>query len=304
MVSELLQKYIWLIQTFVKASDRGLSIEEICRKWENRFGTGYSRRTFNNHRTAIDDAFGIKIECNRSSNRYYVKYSDDVADGNAAAAWLINTFTVNNILSLGKERLSGRVSVEDIPSGHRHLTSIMDAMLDGSEIRIGYRKYTSSGKAAEYTLRPYAIKESARRWYLVAHCMEKDAVRVYGLDRITGLTTTGNEFRMPEDFDVDTLFATSYGVYLSDDKPCEIMLKASAKEAGYLRDLPLHSSQKEIGKDGEDVIFSIYVCPNTNLMMDLWRLGNRIEIISPENIRKAFAAEAAKALSIYGGSQE
>ena len=31
-------------------------------------------------------------------------------------AWLINTFTVNNMLSLGKERLSGRVAVENIQS--------------------------------------------------------------------------------------------------------------------------------------------------------------------------------------------
>ena len=64
------------------------------------------------------------------------------ADDNAETAWLINTFTVNNMLSLGKERLSGRVSVEDIPSGHRHLTSIMEAMTENREIRIQYQKYT------------------------------------------------------------------------------------------------------------------------------------------------------------------
>ncbi|MCM1178067.1 MAG: WYL domain-containing protein [Clostridium sp.] len=299
MVSELLQKYIWLIQTFVKASDRGLIIDDIISRWKDRFGSPYSRRTFNNHRLAIEEAFGIKIECNRKSNRYYIRYSDDVTDGNAEAAWLINTFTVNNMLSLGKERLSGRVSVEDIPSGHRYLTAIMDAMLDCNVLKVCYRKYTSSGEGSEYTLRPYAIKESAKRWYLVAYCVEKEAIRVYALDRIMSMGTTGTRFRMPEGFDVEELFASSYGVYLADGKPCEIVVKASLREAEYLRDLPLHKSQKEIGRDGNSVLFSIRVCINSNLLMDLWRLGSRIEIISPAEIRDAFAEEAAKASQIY-----
>ena len=50
MVTELIQKYIWLIQTFIKAGSRGLLLEEIARAWELRWGTDYSRRTFNNHR--------------------------------------------------------------------------------------------------------------------------------------------------------------------------------------------------------------------------------------------------------------
>ena len=122
MVTELLQKYIWLVQTFIRAGQNGLSLNEIEERWEDRFDTPYSRRTFNNHREAVEEVFGIRIDCNRSTNRYFVEYSEDVADENAESAWLINTFTVNNILSLGKQRLSGRVSVEDIPSGHLYLT--------------------------------------------------------------------------------------------------------------------------------------------------------------------------------------
>ena len=128
MVTELLKKYIWLVQTFIRAGEKGLSLDEISSRWEDRFDSSYSRRTFNNLREAVYEVFGIQIGCNRSTNRYFIEYSEDVSDENAETAWMINTFTVNNMLSLGKERLSGRVSVEDIPSGHRHLTSIMDAM--------------------------------------------------------------------------------------------------------------------------------------------------------------------------------
>lgn len=144
MVTELLQKYIWLVQTFIRAGENGLSLGEISDRWENRFDSTYSRRTFNNHREAVEEVFGIRIECNRSTSRYFIGSTDDITDDNAETAWLINTFTVNNMLSLGKERLSGRVSVEDIPSGHRHLTSIMEAMTENREIKIQYQKYTSA----------------------------------------------------------------------------------------------------------------------------------------------------------------
>ena len=298
MVTELLQKYIWLIQTFIRAGERGLSLQEISEKWERRFDKAYSRRTFNNHREAIEEVFGIYIDCNRSTNRYFIEYSDDVSDENAESAWLINTFTVNNILSLGKERLSGRVSVEDIPSGHRHLTSIMEAMTDSHEIRIGYKKYTSSF-SEELTLRPYAVKEYAKRWYLIAYCIERQGLRVYGLDRITSLDITGKTFKMPKRFDVDELFATSFGIYLPEGKAQTITFRTSENEARFLRDLPLHRSQEEKGKDGDMVVFSIFVCPDRNLIMEFCRYGSRIEVISPADVRSAVAEELRAAAQIY-----
>ena len=121
MVTELLQKYIWLVQTFVRAGEQGLTLGELSDRWEDRFDS--------------PEVFGIRIECNRSTNRYFIGYSKDIIDENAETAWLINTFTVNSMLALGKERLSGRIAVEDIPSGHLHLTGIMEAMTEGFACR-------------------------------------------------------------------------------------------------------------------------------------------------------------------------
>lgn len=301
MVTELLQKYIWLVQTFIRAGEYGLSLEEISDKWEGRFDNAYSRRTFNNHREAVEEVFGIRIECNRSTNRYFVAYSDDVSDENAETAWLINTFTVNNMLSLGKERLSGRVSVEDIPSGHKHLTSIMEAMTEGNEIKIEYLKYTSS-QADTYTLRPYAVKEFAKRWYIVAYCLERKALRVYGLDRIRSLEVTDGRFDMEKDFDVDSLFATSFGIYLPEGPGQTITFKTNTTEAKYLRDLPIHSSQQEVESDGESVLFSIFVCPNKNLIMEFCKYGSKIEVLSPTEVRNAVASELTNAANIYSTS--
>lgn len=310
MVTELLQKYLWLVQTFVRAGEKGLSLDEISEKWEDRFDSSYSRRTFNNHRAAIEEVFGIHIGCNRSTNRYFIEYSEDVSDEKSENAWLINTFTVNNMLTLSKERLSGRISVENIPSGHRHLTTVMEAMTENSEMVIEYRKYTSK-ETETYTLRPYAVKEFAKRWYIVAHCIERDAIRVYGLDRIIGLTITGRSFSMPKDFDVDRLFATSFGIYIPEEKGKTIIFRATAKEARFLRDLPIHESQRESDireirktlpqKDlsESDVFFEIFVCPNEALIMEFCKHGRRIEVLHPASVREAVATELRNAAGLY-----
>lgn len=301
MVTELLQKYIWLVQTFIRAGERGLSLEEISDRWEDRFDSPYSRRTFNNHRDAVEEVFGIRIECNRSTNRYFIGGTEDVSDENAESAWLINTFTVNNMLSLGKERLSGRVAVEDIPSGHRHLTSVMEAMTENHEIVISYRKYTSS-EASEYTLRPYAVKEFAKRWYIIGHCVERDGLRVYGLDRVMRLDVTGRKFKMPKRFDVDELFATSFGIYVPEGPGQTIRFRTTATEARFLRDLPIHASQKETAADGGYVTFEIFVCPNKALIMEFCKYGSRLEVLSPAHVREAVASELRSAAGLYNPS--
>lgn len=299
MVTELLQKYIWLVQTFVRAGKSGLSLSEIEDRWESRFNLPYSRRTFNNHREAVEEVFGIKIECNRSTNCYYIDYSEDVSDENAETAWLINTFTVNSMLSMGKQRLSGRVSVEDIPSGHIFLTAIMEAMTDGVEIDIDYQKYTAES-AEKLTLHPYALKEFAKRWYLIAYCVEREGLRVYGLDRVRKLNVSGKGFKMPKGFDVDELFATSFGIYLPGGKAEIIKYRVSEKEARFLRDLPLHRSQEEVEQKDGFVTFSIFACPDKNMIMEFCKFGSRIEVLSPAGVRESVAHELQAAARIYG----
>ncbi|MGN1210506.1 MAG: helix-turn-helix transcriptional regulator [Candidatus Cryptobacteroides sp.] len=297
MVAELLDKYIWLTNTILRSADRGMSLDEIASGWKSRFGTEYSRRTFNNHRECIESIFGVSIECDRSSNRYRIRKSGDILDGHSA--WLIDSFATNTLLSQGKNRLAGRISVEEIPSGHIYLTAIMDAMLDGRVLKVKYRKYQSDNESV-YNLRPYALKESSRRWYLVAWCEEREATRVYALDRMTGLEQTGKTFAMPENFDVESLFATSYGIYLTQEKPCTIVFEARGKEVSYLRDLPIHRSQKEISTENGRSTFSIFVSPDRELLMELCSHGSGITVISPEYVRDAVRGELESALKSYG----
>lgn len=297
MVSELLQKFIFLINILQGASESGLTFSEIGEKWKNKYGTDYSRRTFNNHREAIVEALGLEIECNRSTNRYFIRGIDNLSSADTTG-WLIDTFTVRNLLSLSQERLSGRISVEEIPSGHRYLTTLMSAMTEDRKVRISYRKYASD-HSQEYDLRPYALKEYSKRWYLIGYCEQREDLRVFGLDRVKSMEILEERFAMDESFSLEEFFATSFGIYKPIGKGKTIRFKTNQKNAQYLNDLPLHRSQKMVESDERTAIFEIFVCPDKNMYMELCKYGSMLEVISPEEVRQEMARLTEEVSKIY-----
>lgn len=300
MVSELIDKYLFLIQCFVDAGPRGLSYAEIERRWCSRYGARtYPRRSFNNHRESIAEVFGIEIDCDRSTNCYYIDAGESAVDKRQSVEWLVNTFTVNSLLTLGKERLSGRVSVEDIPSGQKWLTAVMQAMLQDQKLELHYRKYLSPGTDFRH-VHPYAVKEFAKRWYVVGYCDEQAQIRVYAMDRIVNLKATTEKFTVPKDFDVDRFFEDSYGIYPPEgEKPVLVRLKATRREAAYLKDLPLHPSQIVEKEEGDDVFLALRLIPNPNFIMELCRHGDALEVLSPQTLREAVVDKLNKALNLY-----
>ena len=296
MVTELIDKYIFLVQSFVEAGERGLSWPEIAGRWEDRYGESYPRRSFLNHRAAVEEVFGVVIGCDRSTNRYRIDRSESAVDKREAVDYLINTFTVNSLLTLGKERLSGRVAVEDVPSGQKFLIPVMQAMLDSVVLTLSYKKYQSTQTDIR-TVRPYAVKEFEKRWYMVAYSEEAGMLRTYAMDRITAIERTERRFQMPKGFDVERLFESSYGIYLPEEgqEPVLVKLRATEREAAYLTDLPLHPSQTRL----EDGTFVLRVIPNPGFVMELLRHGDRLEVLEPRSLRETLAQELKKASQIY-----
>lgn len=296
MVPELVEKYVFLVQAFVEAGEKGLSLSQLQQKWENRYGAAYPRRSFNNHRAAVEQVFGIVISCDRSTNRYRIDQGESAVDKREAVDYLINTFTVNSLLTLGKERLSGRVAVEDVPSGQKFLIPVMQAMLDGAVLSLQYKKYQSP-ETDHRTIHPYAVKEFEKRWYIVAYSVEAGQLRTYAMDRIVSLERADGHFTLPKGFNVDELFEASYGIYLPEEGqvPVLVKIKATEREAAYLMDLPLHPSQVRLPGN----IFALRVIPNPGFVMELLRHGNRLEVLEPQSLRQTIQDELRKAIDIY-----
>jgi 1-deoxy-D-xylulose-5-phosphate reductoisomerase len=82
--------------------------------------------------------------------------------------------------------------------------------------------------------------------------------------------------------------------------PCTLNAANDVAVAAYLKDLPLHPSQVFLGEDEDGrSLFAMRVIPNPNLVMELCKHGNRLEVLEPATLRAQVAAELRNALEIY-----
>lgn len=310
MASTMFNKYVWLVNTVYEAGR--ISKEDIDRRWSacylnDNHETHIQPRAFHRYKEAILLQFGLDIQCDRSSGKYYIANEDDLKAG-TLQTWLCNTFAVSNLIQDSQD-LHERIIYEHIPSGTEYLTTIIQAMRDQVELAVEYQSFKRT-KPETLEMQPYCVKVFKQRWYVVgkvhytdgSHTAQEERLpRVYALDRMKSACILPNKtWKMPTDFHADEYFAGYYGV-IRDEKiqPELIRIRAIAKTADYLRSLPLHTSQKEIERTAEYSIFEYFIAPTFDFMQELRSQGESIEVLAPEGVRKEMQQSLEKGLIQY-----
>ena len=236
-IPTLFKEYIWLTETIYHAGK--ISLAEINEKWrrkEESNGVNLSRTTFNRHRDAILDMFGVIIECDRRDGYRYYIYNREVLNDNSVANWLFSTLSVGNMLdeNLG---LQNRILLESIPSGGSLLKRVIKAMREGRKMIMKYQKY-SSVTAKSYLAEPYCVKLFKRRWYVLTKIGRptengkmESSMSVFSLDRIIDVQLTHEKFTIDPDFNAELYFAESFGIMVDTNiQPERVVLRAYGME--------------------------------------------------------------------------
>ena len=280
----LFQEYIWLVNTIHHFGR--LTLEEINRRWldtEMSEGIPIARSTFNRHRDAILDMFGIIIECDRKDGfRYYI-YNEEVLEEDTIQNWMLSTLSVNSILSESKA-VQNRILLESIPSDGENLHKFIDAMKRGVRIRISYRRYGADASNSSMRLDPYFVKLFNRRWYGLVRFPEPTGnLFTLAFDRIVSLEVTDEKYDYDKDFDPAGWLKDSYGIVRNLEVPVErVVIRAFGREVNYLRDLPLHHSQHEVASTGEYSDFEMTLSPTADFYSPLLARGSAIKILEPQ----------------------
>lgn len=290
MAATLFNRYIWLVDTILSAGN--ISLEEINRRWQySQYNDKHEReipdRTFHRHKEAIQSMFGIEIRCNRADSTYYIANADDLERG-SVRTWLLNTFAVNRLINESRQ-IKQRILFEEIPSGQRFLTQIIEAMREGHTMEITYQSFWKEA-ASTFEVEPYCVKVFRQRWYVVARSTSDTQLRIYSLDRIHELRTTENNFVIPEDFDPQTYFADSFGIAVDEDYDVEsVRFKVSGVQRQYIRTLPLHASLRETEITDNYSIFEVRLRPTLDfqqaLLSNAANTDGQIEVLQPAWLR-------------------
>ena len=299
----LINRYVWFVTTIY---NRGpISLEEIQHRFESHFGRDeeLSERQFHRYTDAVEELFDIEIKYSRSQRGYVVADREGI-DNMGMRKWLIQTFSVNNILHENQD-LKNRILLENVPSGQQHLTTIVDAMRESVALSMTYQSFGKT-EPSTFEVEPYCVKLFEQRWYMLGM---SDKLRIYAIDRIKELEPTERKFKLPKKFDAAKFFEDYYGIIISDDDydVCPVALQVDWWQSKYLRTLPLHHTQVEVERNEEFSIFEYRLCPSFDFQQKLLSMGDSVGVLAPgllkDILRKKAETTAINNASAGMGSQ-
>ena len=286
------------------------TFEQLKHYWEisemNIEGQELFQRTLQRDIPIVAAVYRVFIKCNRSTQEYYI-----IDEAEAFSQNLLEAFDVYHALQNYYGKLSESILFDKrIPQGTQYLSPLLDAIEKQKQIEIHYHKFWGSKEVQIRTIEPYLLKESQRRWYVLALDVDKKLLRVFGLDRIKSIEDMGIKRMYDPPKDIVHFFDDSFGVWVDNDRTkAEKVIVSFKKQEGdsffipnpaeYLRAMPLHRSQVFIKDTPEEIILALKVKITPDFVKEILSYGAYVRVIEPQHLADRIKTEIKNALQLY-----
>ena len=126
---DIFRAYIWLVDT-IRRAPNGITLAELNERWVDTDMSGGQpmlRNTFLRHKAAIEQMFGLYIECDLHNDyRYYIG-NEHVLHGDSVQNWLLQTLTVSNVVSESMN-MQERILIESVNCDSEVLQQLVEAL--------------------------------------------------------------------------------------------------------------------------------------------------------------------------------
>jgi len=170
--------------------------------------------------------------------------------------------------------------------------------------RILRMKYYSFARD-ELTFRevePYQLVFSEGFWYLVAYCHQREAVRLFRVDRIEYLEETGAVFELPSSFNYEDYMGSAWGMERGEEFSFSVRFYGDA--ARFVRETKFHPSQEIIEEDGRTIIFTAKACGLKAITRWLLSFGGEAEVLEPEEFKASVRRQAMSILERFNSDEK
>lgn len=239
--------------------------------------TSISETTLKRNFKEIESMFGVNIKYSAYEKGYYVEDSEhDIIIEKALESLNLFYLMKNTPNALKYIRFDSRKA-----AGTDLFFEILSAIEEKKKIRFIYRQYEKN-ETTERIVSPLGLKAFKGFWYLVAK--DSQAIKLFGLDRITAMSMLKENADYPKDFSLDEYFKHCYGIVrFPDDEPQEVLIQMKPIKAEYYKANPLHHSQKVVEENSEYVTISLFLYYTYDLKQELRsHLPGELKIIKPE----------------------
>lgn len=162
-----------------------------------------------------------------------------------------------------------------------HLAVLRRGLRMHRTVRITYRGADAEA-SSERTIAPYGLVAAHGAWYVVAHCDDRDALRIFRLDRIEDARPLDEPFQVPRDFSLDRV-AENGRVFASHEAE-PLTVRYSPRVARWIAE----REQRPLASDGS-LTMEHPLADADWAVRHVLQYGPDAEVLAPPGVREAVA---------------
>jgi proteasome accessory factor C len=201
---------------------------------------------------------------------------------------------------LGHPQMEQRIRILQMaarPTSLEHFQKVATALLDRRRLRILYRS-RSRDELSERIVSPQRLVYYRDHWYLDAWCHLRRGLRSFSLDRLHPVAILDSAARDIADELLKEHFTSAYGIFAGHAAKTAV-LRFTSNAAKWVADEQWHPRQSgKMLPSGEYELRVPYGNP-TELIMDILKYGEDVEVMAPADLRRAVAAKLRAAAGRY-----
>ena len=217
----------------------------------------------------------------------------------APLARRLTDLTKHQRLNLGEAQSRLRFpSIGTRPAG-KAFDTVASATLQRRKLWIEYHA-RSTDERSERTVSPQRLTHYRETWYLDAWDEERNALRIFSVDRIARATVLdASAFDVAEE-ELEDHYASAYGIFGGKaDKTA--VLRFTGDGARWVADEKWHPQQEFTWLPDGRYELRIPYRESRELVMDIMRQGKNVEVVAPDELRAQVLLELQLALARYLG---
>jgi predicted DNA-binding transcriptional regulator YafY len=183
------------------------------------------------------------------------------------------------------------------PVPGRHFERVTEALLQRRRLRLVYLS-RSRGEVGERDVSPQRLVHYRNTWYLDAWCHRADGLRRFALDAIERAETLDHRARNVALREVQAAMDTGYGIFAGGTLQWAV-LRFAASVAPWISREEWHPEQQGRALEHGGWELRLPFVDQTELVMDLLRQGEHVEVIEPASLRDAVRQRLTLAAGLY-----
>ena len=181
------------------------------------------------------------------------------------------------------------------PNAQQVLEPVRVAISTNRTIEIHYHSL-SGGRKTWRRLDPWQLFERAEAWYVIGRCHNNDDVRIFRLDRISGVRAVDAHYEVPTNFDLDDYLEGTWKLFKGDGAH-KIHLRFDPSLAPLILNAQHHPDETVKERPSGSVDYQVTLSSLDEIARWVVGFGGRCTVVEPPELATAVTRLARRVLA-------